>query len=55
MNTGDTAFLMISAVFVMLVAPGIALFYAGMVRSKNGLSTIIQSFILIAVITLECI
>ena len=55
MNTGDTAFLMISAAFVMLMTPGLALFYAGMVRSKNTLGTIMQSFILIAVITLEWI
>jgi len=55
MNTGDTAFLMISAAFVMLMTPGLALFYAGMVRSKNSLGTIMQSFILIAVITLEWI
>jgi len=55
MNTGDTAFLLISAAFVMLMTPGLALFYAGMVRAKNALGTIMQSFILIAVITLEWI
>jgi Amt family ammonium transporter len=55
MNTGDTAFLLISAAFVMLMTPGLALFYAGMVRSKNTLGTMMQSFILIAVISLEWI
>jgi Amt family ammonium transporter len=55
MNTGDTAFLLLSAALVMLMTPGLALFYAGMVRSKNALGTIMQSFIIIGVISLEWI
>lgn len=55
MNTGDTAFVMVSAALVMLMTPGLALFYAGMVRSKNALGTIMQSFIIIGVISLEWI
>jgi len=55
MNTGDTAFILVSAALVMLMTPGLALFYAGMVRSKNALGTIMQSFIIIAVISLEWI
>ncbi len=55
MNTGDTAFILVSAALVMLMTPGLALFYAGMVRNKNVLGTIMQSFIIIAVITLEWI
>ena len=55
MNTGDTAFVLVSAALVLLMTPGLALFYAGMVRSKNVLGTIMQSFILIGVISLEWI
>jgi Amt family ammonium transporter len=55
MNTADSAFVLISAALVMLMTPGLALFYAGMVRSKNTLGTIMQSFIIIAVITVEWI
>jgi Amt family ammonium transporter len=43
-NTGDTAWLLISAALVMLMTPGLALFYGGMVRRKNVLSTIMMSF-----------
>ena len=55
MDTGDTAFLLVSAALVMLMTPGLALFYAGMVRSKNALGTIMQSFVIIGLITLEWI
>lgn len=47
MNTGDTAFLLLSAALVMLMTPGLALFYGGMVRRKNILGTIMQSLIVI--------
>lgn len=50
-NTGDTAFMLISAALVMFMTPGLALFYAGMVRSKNVLGTIMQSFFAIGVIS----
>lgn len=53
MNTGDTAFVLMSAALVMLMTPGLALFYGGMVRNKNVLGTLMQSFIILAVITLE--
>lgn len=53
MDTGDTAFILISAALVMLMTPGLALFYGGMVRSKNALGTIMQSFILIGIVSLE--
>ncbi|RJR40742.1 MAG: ammonium transporter [Desulfobacteraceae bacterium] len=55
MNSGDIAFVLISAALVMLMTPGLALFYAGMVRSKNALGTIVQSFFIIGVISLEWI
>ncbi len=52
-NTGDTAFIMAAAGLVLLMTPGLALFYAGMVRSKNVLGTILQSFIMISVVSIE--
>jgi Amt family ammonium transporter len=54
-DAGDTAFVLISAALVMLMTPGLALFYGGMVRRKNVLGTIMQSFIAIAVISLQWI
>jgi Amt family ammonium transporter len=53
MNAGDTSFVLISAALVMLMTPGLALFYGGMVRDKNVLGTIMQSFIILGVITFE--
>lgn len=52
-DTGDTTFLIISTALVFLMTPGLALFYGGMVRKKNVLSTFMQSFILIAVISIQ--
>jgi Amt family ammonium transporter len=54
-NTGDTAWLLFSAALVMLMTPGLALFYGGMVRRKNILGTIMQSFIIIGLISVEWI
>lgn len=53
MNSADTAFILAAAGLVLLMTPGLALFYAGMVRSKNALGTIMQSLILISLISLE--
>ena len=53
MNNADTAFIMVSAALVLLMTPGLALFYGGMVRKKNVLGTIMQSFVLIALISFE--
>lgn len=52
-NSGDTTFILISAALVLLMTPGLAFFYAGMVRHKNVLGTILQSFIMISVISFE--
>lgn len=49
-NAGDTAWIMISAAMVMLMIPGLALFYGGLVRQKNVLSTIMMSFALLGLI-----
>lgn len=43
-NTGDTAFILISTALVLFMTPGLALFYGGMVKRKNVLSTIMASF-----------
>jgi Amt family ammonium transporter len=53
MNSGDTVFVLMSAALVMLMTPGLALFYGGMARSKNVLGTIMQSFIILGLITIE--
>jgi len=53
MNPADTAFVLISAALVMLMTPGLALFYGGMVRSKNVLGTVMQNFILLGVVGVQ--
>jgi len=52
-DTGDTAFVLISSALVMLMTPGLALFYGGMVRTKNALSTLMQSFFIVALISVQ--
>jgi ammonium transporter, Amt family len=53
-NTGDTAWMLTSSALVlMMTAPGLALFYGGLVRRKNGLATIMQSFVLVALISVQ--
>lgn len=52
-DTGDTAWMLVSAALVLLMTPGLALFYGGMVRTKNVLGTIMHSFIIIALITVQ--
>lgn len=51
-DTGDTAWVLISTALVMIMTPGLALFYGGMVRRKNVLGTIMQSFIAIGLISI---
>jgi Amt family ammonium transporter len=53
-DSGDTAWLLMSSALVLLMtAPGLALFYGGMVRQKNALATIMQSFIIMALISVQ--
>jgi len=53
-NSGDTAWVLASSALVLLMtAPGLALFYAGMVRRKNALATLMQSFFLTALISVQ--
>ncbi len=51
-DSGDTSWVLISSALVMLMTPGLALFYGGMVRKKNVLGTIMQSFIALGVMTI---
>ena len=53
MNTGDTAWLLISASLVMLMTPALALFYGGMVQGKNVLSTFMHSFFSLGLVTVQ--
>jgi Amt family ammonium transporter len=54
-SSGDTAWMLVSTALVMLMTPGLALFYGGMVRRKNVLGTIMQSFVALGVITVQWI
>jgi Amt family ammonium transporter len=52
-DTGDTAWVLISSALVLaMLVPGLALFYGGLVRTKNVLGTIMQSFMILAVVSL---
>lgn len=52
-DTGDTAFIIIATALVMFMTPGLALFYGGMVRKKNVLSIIMQSFTAMALVSVQ--
>lgn len=52
-NSADTAWLLVSTALVLLMTPGLALFYGGMVRGKNVLSTFMHSFFALGVMTLQ--
>jgi Amt family ammonium transporter len=50
-NAGDTAFVLVSAALVALMTPGLAFFYGGLVRRKNFLAIMMQSFISMGIVT----
>src|ERR1041385_5275826 len=52
-DTGDTAWMLTSSALVMLMMPGLALFYAGMVRRKNVLGTMMHSMAVLGIIGVE--
>lgn len=54
-NSADNAWVLISAALVLLMIPGVGLFYGGMVRKKNAISTIIFSFAVMSIISLQWI
>ncbi|OIN57343.1 ammonium transporter [Arsenicibacter rosenii] len=51
-DTGDTAWMLVSSALVLLMTPGLAYFYGGMVNNKNVISTMLQSFIAMGVISI---
>ena len=51
-DSGDTAWVMVSSALVLLMTPGLAFFYGGLVRNKNVLSTLMHSFIIMAVVSI---
>ena len=50
MDTGDTAWVLASSALVLIMTPGLALFYGGMARRKNAVSTIMYSFMTIGLV-----
>jgi len=52
-DTGDTAWVLISSALVMLMTPGLAFFYGGLVRRKNVLGILMQCFIILAALSLQ--
>ncbi len=50
-DTGDTAWMLVSSAFVLLMTPGLAFFYGGMVTRKSIISTMLQSFVALGVIS----
>lgn len=54
-SSGDTAWVLISAALVFIMTPSLALFYGGMVRSKNVLTTIMQSMFIMGMVSVEFI
>ena len=50
-DTGDTAWMLMASALVLIMTPGLAFFYGGMVSKKNVISTMLQSFICMAIIT----
>jgi ammonium transporter, Amt family len=53
MDTGDTAFILMSAALVMLMTPALGFFYGGLVQRKNVLATIMHSFFILALIGVQ--
>lgn len=51
-NSGDTAWILMSTALVILMTPALAFFYGGMVRKKNVLSTIMMSFSILALVSI---
>src|SRR5205807_8487761 len=53
-DKGDTAWVLVcSALVLLMTAPGLALFYGGMVRQKNALATLMQSFVVLCLVSIQ--
>ena len=53
LNTGDTAWMLVASALVLFMIPGLALFYGGMVRQKNVLSTMMHSFVAMGIVGVQ--
>jgi len=53
LNTGDTAWMLVSSAMVLFMIPGLAFFYGGMVRQKNVLSTLMHSFVAMGIVGVQ--
>ncbi|SNB45194.1 ammonium transporter [Geobacter sp. DSM 9736] len=53
LNTGDTAWMLVSSALVLFMIPGLAFFYGGMVRQKNVLSTLMHSFVAMGIVGVQ--
>jgi len=51
-DKGDTAWMLVSSAFVLLMTPGLSFFYGGMINKKNVISTMLQSFVALGVISI---
>ena len=51
LDTGDTAWMLVATGFVLLMTPGLGFFYGGMVGKKNVISTVLQSFMAMVIVT----
>ncbi len=54
-NSGDTAFMLLSAALVLFMTPGLAFFYGGLVRSKNVVNTMMMSLVAMGIVTVQWI
>src|SRR3989344_5263157 len=54
-NSGDTAWMLVSSALVMLMVPAVGFFYAGMVRSKNVISVLKHSMVILSLVSLQWI
>lgn len=52
-NTGDTVWVLTASALVMIMTPGVGFFYSGMIRSKNAVSVIIQSLVILALVSVQ--
>src|ERR671929_81314 len=52
-NTGDTAWVLAASALVMIMTPAVGFFYGGMVRSKNVVSVVKQSLVIVALISIQ--
>ena len=53
-NYADTAWMITASILVLLMTPGVSFFYGGMVTAKNILSTMLQSYIAMGIISINC-